>query len=211
MTDDAFVREFQRRAGVHVDGDAGTMTLAALSAAFPAPVTPSLPGLRTPVPVAPMPASEAPVGGARLFQGRAEVREIIIHCAATRPEWMQESSLATKRAEIRRWHLARGFSDIGYHWLIDRDGKVMAGRLESVVGSHVKGRNTGTLGICLIGGHGSATSDLFAEHFTPEQDAALRRLIREIQGRANIQTISGHSQYANKACPGFEVDKWLRA
>ena len=204
MTDDAFVRAFQRSAGLVIDGNAGPLTLAALHAAFPggAPPVP---------PVAPMPASEAPVGGARLFQGRAEVREIIIHCAATRPEWMQESTLATKRAEIRRWHLARGFSDIGYHWLIDRDGKVMAGRLEGVVGSHVKGRNTGTLGVCLIGGHGSATSDLFAENFTPEQDAALRRLIREIQGRANIQTISGHSQYANKACPGFEVDKWLRA
>jgi len=152
----------------------------------------------------------APVPGVRLFQGRAEVREIVIHCAATRPEWYANITLATKRAEIRRWHLARGFSDIGYHWLIDRDGKVMAGRMESIVGSHVKGRNTGTLGVCLIGGHGSATSDPFAENFTPEQDAALRRLIREIQGRANIQTISGHSQYANKACPGFEVDKWLR-
>ena len=123
---------------------------------------------------------------------------------------MQGKPLAEKRAEIRRWHLGRGFSDIGYHWLIDRDGKVMAGRMESIVGAHVKGRNTGTLGICLIGGHGSATTDPFAENFTPEQDAALRRLIREIQGRARIRTISGHYRYAVKACPGFEVNKWLR-
>ena len=144
------------------------------------------------------------------------MREIVVHCAATLPAWMAGRPLSEKRAEIRRWHTdpksrgGRGWKDIGYHWLVDRDGKVIAGRAETTIGAHVEGHNRGTLGICLIGGHGASTNDRFGDHFTAAQNAALRRLIREISGRTRITTISGHYQYANKACPGFRVDRWLK-
>ncbi|MCB5411765.1 peptidoglycan recognition protein family protein [Pseudogemmobacter faecipullorum] len=151
--------------------------------------------------------------GAMIHQGSAghPVREIIVHCSATRPEWMKDRSLAEKRAEIRRWHVeGNGWKNIGYHWLIDRDGSVTAGRGEHEIGSHVSGHNAGTIGICLIGGHGSAEGDLFARHFTKAQDLALRQLIAAISGRTGITKISGHNQYAAKACPGFNVPKWLK-
>ncbi|MDO5641705.1 MAG: N-acetylmuramoyl-L-alanine amidase, partial [Paracoccus sp. (in: a-proteobacteria)] len=127
----------------------------------------------------------APRPPAMIWQGSARypVTEIVIHCAATRPGWMVGQSLASKVAEIRRWHMRdRGWKDIGYHGVIDRDGAYARGRDYSVIGAHVVGHNTGTIGLCLLGGHGSAATDSFADHYTPAQDAALRRIIAEISG-----------------------------
>lgn len=138
------------------------------------------------------------------------ISEVIVHCSATRPEWMEGRPAGEKRDEIRRWHKARGWSDIGYHDLIDRDGTVMTGRPINRNGAHVFGRNTGTIGVCLIGGHGSAEDDQFSEHFTPEQDAALRKYIAaQKQQFPSISRVSGHNEYAAKACPGFQVRDWL--
>lgn len=138
------------------------------------------------------------------------IREIIVHCSATRPEWMALSSTSQKVMEIRRWHVQdRGWNDIGYHLLIDRDGTVAKGRPMEKVGAHVAGYNTGTVGVCLIGGHGSAETDRFADHFTPAQDAALRKVLADLRAQfPTIAKISGHNEYAQKACPGFKVGPW---
>lgn len=143
-----------------------------------------------------------------IFQGRARypVTEIILHCADTRPEWMDGHPLVEKVAEIRRWHVRqRGWRDIGYHWVIDRNGVVAPGRPETEIGAHVEGHNRGTIGICLLGGYGAEADDEFEKNFTPAQAAAARRLIHEIKGRAAIQKVSGHNDYSAKACPGFQV------
>lgn len=159
-----------------------------------------------------VPATVRPETTAMIYQGTARypVREIIVHCSATRPDWYEGTSLNAKRAEIRRWHMAppNNWKDIGYHWLIDRDGAILAGRAETVIGAHVEGRNQGTIGICLIGGHGSAETDDPRQHFTDRQLTSLRQQIQAISMRTQITTISGHNQYAAKACPGFNVPKW---
>lgn len=152
----------------------------------------------------------APVSSAEIRHGSRLVDEIVVHCSATRPEWMEGASLAEKRAEIKRWHLAKNWLDIGYHWLIDRDGKVISGRAETTVGAHVEGHNEGKIGVCLIGGHGSAETDPFPRNFTSAQDAALRQLILGISMRTRIRRVSGHNEYAAKACPGFNVPAWLK-
>ena len=141
------------------------------------------------------------------------IDEIIVHCAATRPDWWKSRSLGQKIAEVRRWHTApppvgRGWSDIGYHFVIDRNGKVGPGRALERVGAHVVGRNTGTIGICLFGGHGSAATDRFQDHFTAEQEDALRTLIADLRQNHAIDRVTGHNQYAAKACPGFSVPGW---
>lgn len=148
---------------------------------------------------------------AMIYQGSARypVREIVLHCSATRPDWMADQPLSAQREEIRRWHLANGWSDIGYHWIIGRDGKLLTGRAETVIGAGVVGHNAGVIHVCLIGGHGSAETDRFAQHFTPAQDTAARQLIQAIGMRTRIEVISGHNQYAAKACPGFTVSTWL--
>ena len=135
--------------------------------------------------------------------------EIIIHCTATQPNWLALRKTSYKVAEVRRWHVDdRGWSDIGYHFLIDRDGTVAKGRPIEKVGAHTQGRNTGTIGIALFGGHGSAATDRFRDHFTPAQDMALRVLIAALGAKYGALALSGHNQWAAKACPGFNVPKW---
>lgn len=138
------------------------------------------------------------------------INEIVVHCTATRADWWETRTINQKVAEVRKWHVeGNGWSDIGYHFLIDRDGKVAKGRDVSVTGAHVRGRNANTIGISLFGGHGGATTDKFEDNFTPEQDAALRQLISELRVQfPTITKISGHHEYANKACPCFDVTEW---
>ena len=138
------------------------------------------------------------------------IAEIIVHCAATQQNWMHGKSLDQKIEEIRRWHRSRGWSDIGYHFVIDRNGDAGLGRPIGRTGAHVKGHNTGTIGVCLLGGHGSAATDRFSDNFTIKQDVALRDLIAKLRRDfPHIQKISGHNEYSNKACPGFTVGNWL--
>lgn len=158
-----------------------------------------------------------PTTSSMIHQGGARhpVDEICIHCSATLPDWWEGSSIQAQRAEIRRWHVSpppigEGWNDIGYHHLVFRKGATLAGRAETVVGAGVRNHNQGVIHICLIGGHGSSERDLFREHFTRDQDVTLRGLIQGISMRTQIRLITGHNQYAAKACPGFNVSQWLR-
>lgn len=150
---------------------------------------------------------------AMIFQGTARypVREIAVHCVATRPEWLATAGLAAQRAEIRRWHVEdNGWRDIGYHWLIGRAGDVLAGRAETQIGAGIEGHNSGVIHVCLIGGFGASETDPFSRHFTGSQDTSLRQLLLGISMRTQITRISGHNEWAAKACPGFNVPHWLK-
>ncbi|SEN86940.1 N-acetylmuramoyl-L-alanine amidase [Paracoccus alcaliphilus] len=130
-------------------------------------------------------ATQKPVSstGAMIYQGAARypVDEIIVHCSATAPAWLAGRPLADKLAEIRRWHTSpsNNWNDIGYHWIIDRDGQFLPGRAENVIGAHTgqQNKNRGTIGICLLGGLGSTERDPFSKNFTAGQDSSLRYLI----------------------------------
>ena len=185
--------------------DALSGWLQRLLAAFSRPTHPDS---ASPAPAALAPAQHV-VGTIRQPEGVVDT--IWIHCAATRPQWMAGHTLAAKVEEIRRWHIALNWRDIGYHWIIDRDGQIAPGRPETVKGSHVRGYNDRSLGICLIGGHGSNATDRFEDHFTPQQKTALRHLISDIKSRTPIRAVRGHNEVAAKACPGFHVDQedWM--
>lgn len=158
------------------------------------------------------PAPELPAHtSAMIYQGskRYPVEEIVVHCSATKPDWMGKQSLRDQVEEIRRWHRGNGWRDIGYHWIIGRDGSILPGRPEDQIGAHVAERNNGTIGICLIGGHDAAATDRFDRHFTPAQEIALRQQIAAISSRTRIKRVSGHNEYAAKGCPGFFVPDWL--
>ena len=138
------------------------------------------------------------------------IGHIIVHCSATQPTgWFAELPFAEQVAEIKRWHLERGWSDIGYHYLIGRNGAMLEGRPLAAKGAHCKGRNSNSVGICLIGGFGSSENDNPEDHFTPKQLDALRLLIASIKRKHTITRISGHNEHAAKACPGFNVPRWL--
>ena len=137
------------------------------------------------------------------------IDEIYIHCSATQADWMEGRTADEKVAEIDRWHKKRGWSGIGYHWIVDRDGTTVAGRPEERVGAHCFDHNKHSIGICLLGGHGSDAGDAFADHFTPEQESALKTLLGDLQRRYGHARVRGHNEVAARACPGFNVPAWL--
>ena len=140
-----------------------------------------------------------------------EIDEIIIHATATNPSWMVNNPVDDVVAEIRRWHVEeRKWSDIGYHAVIQRDGAVGYGRPVERTGAHVGGRNKTTIGVSLVGGRGGIADGEFSDNFTPEQEAALRQLIEDYKNQfPSITKVSGHNEYASKACPCFSVKAWL--
>lgn len=133
------------------------------------------------------------------------IDKIILHCTAT-PEGKDYTV-----AQIRQWHLARGFSDVGYHYVIYRDGSVHRGRPETQVGAHTTGYNAHSIGICYIGGCAdtkNANGDYPPKDTrTPAQRAALVRLVAEMLKKCPGATVHGHNEFANKACPSFNVQK----
>ncbi len=137
------------------------------------------------------------------------INEVIIHCTATRPKWREGQKTSTKVKAVKRWHVEdRNWSDIGYHFLIDRDGTIADGRDIERVGAHTRGHNTGSVGVALFGGHGSAATDDFADNFTEDQERSLRKLIDDLSEDFEITKLSGHNEYSSKACPGFFVPGW---
>lgn len=138
------------------------------------------------------------------------IDEIIIHCSDTPPNWREDEPVLQQVAEVRRWHVEEnGWSDVGYHYLVGRNGKTFEGREIRRIGAHTKGHNANSIGIMLFGGKGSSADDNFRDNYTQEQNNALRKLIAELrQQYPTITKVSGHNEYAARACPGFSVTRW---
>jgi N-acetylmuramoyl-L-alanine amidase len=135
------------------------------------------------------------------------VQFITLHCSATRP------SMQVGAKDIRAWHKAKGWADIGYHFVIKRDGTVEKGRPLTQTGAHVAGWNQNNIGICLVGGIG-AESWAPENNFTREQWRALKPLVAQLRpktagGKAKVV---GHRDFPNvhKACPCFEAKAWAK-
>ena len=130
-----------------------------------------------------------------------KINKIIIHCSAT-PEGREHDV-----ADIRRWHLKRGFNDIGYHYLIHIDGTIEEGRPINKQGAHCSGQNRGSIGLCYVGGM-SKDMKKAKDTRTQAQKDSLIKLMHELIYKYNKDmTIHGHNEYANKACPSFNVQE----
>ena len=132
-----------------------------------------------------------------------QINEIIVHCAATR-----EGRDFTVE-DITRWHKARGFATIGYHYVIYRDGSIHEGRPLEQIGAHCVGHNKHSIGICYIGGCAS-DGKTPKDTRTPEQKEALLALLRRLKARFPNATIHGHRDFAAKACPSFDAFREYR-
>ena len=103
-----------------------------------------------------------------------EIEKLIFHCSATIEG--QNISAAT----IKRWHVKdRGWSDIGYHYVIGLDGKIEAGRPVNKQGAHCKGENKTSIGICYIGG--LSKNKRAKDTRTEAQKNALIKLIKTLK------------------------------
>ena len=127
------------------------------------------------------------------------INKIIIHCSATK----EGKNFTVK--DIDAWHRQRGFKCIGYHYVVYLDGTVHKGRDESEVGAHCSGHNSFSIGICYIGGLDANGKP--KDTRTEQQKAAIRSLVAELKNKYPDATIHGHNEFANKACPCFDVKK----
>lgn len=135
------------------------------------------------------------------FNPRSRTDAIFVHCSATQPS--QDIGVDT----IRMWHKQQGWLDVGYHFVIKRDGTVESGRPVDVVGSHVKDWNSRSVGVCLVGGIDAKGK--FEANFTPAQMNALRNKLAELKVMYPQADIKGHHDVAPKACPSFDLQRWL--
>ena len=136
-----------------------------------------------------------------------DIQYLAVHCSATKPSQMIGAS------EINQWHLQRGWAGIGYHFVIRRDPNMLGsyiefGRSMAERGAHVKGYNSYSLGICMVGG-----IDDFGNpqaNFSDQQYTALYYTLKFLQGLYPNAVVQGHRDFPNvaKACPCFDVPQW---
>lgn len=137
---------------------------------------------------------------------RTKTYTLAVHCSATKP------GLDIGAEEIDAWHKGppNNWSGIGYHLVIRRSGVVEPGRPLDAIGSHVKGYNSSSVGVCLVGGldaEGKPTA-----MYTEEQWVALMTTLRFLRRMYPDARIQGHRDFpdVDKACPSFDVRDWLR-
>ncbi len=134
------------------------------------------------------------------MQGRKRTKEIIIHCAATKPTQDIDAR------DIDRWHKQKGWLKIGYHFVIKRDGTIEIGRGIDHVGAHARGHNSYSVGVCLVGGLNEQAEP--EGDFTDAQWVMLRLLVDGLATKYPEAKVIGHNTISDKACPSFDVGEW---
>ena len=139
--------------------------------------------------------------GGILKQSKRTIKEIIVHCTAT-PEGRIETV-----ESVRNMHKARGFSDIGYHYLIGLNGERWEGRNVNLIGAHCEGHNSNSIGVCYVGGVDKKMQA--KDTRTEKQKDALVVLLKDLRKLYPKAKIYGHRDFdkKGKACPSFDATK----
>ena len=135
-----------------------------------------------------------------------KVDNVVIHVLDTYPD------MDVGVEEVRKWHKQRGWSDIGYHYIIKRDGTLEFGRRcedgNYVQGAHVLGLNKNSIGIALAGG--KARKGKLPCNLTRQQWSQLENLWRILSLEYPEAGWSGHNDHdKGKQCPTFDVEVWI--
>lgn len=133
------------------------------------------------------------------------IEYIVIHCSAT-----AEGKEITA-ADVDKWHKAKGWDGIGYHFFIKLDGTIELGRRIKQIGSHVAGHNKNSIGICYAGGV-ETDNKTPKDTRTKAQMESMKKLVQDLLKQFPTAKVVGHRDFAgvNKACPSFEVSEWLK-
>lgn len=135
-----------------------------------------------------------------------KINKIILHCSDS------PDNVDIGVAEIREWHInERGWRDIGYHYVIRRNGTVEVGRYENgdsvledkEIGAHTFGENSDSLGICWVGKNNQ----------TREQRQSLIKLCAHLVLREGLShtSVYGHREFdKNKTCPNIDMDEFRK-
>lgn len=126
------------------------------------------------------------------------IDKIIVHCSATKDGEYYDVD------DIRRWHVeGNGWSDVGYHFIVLVDGRIQLGRPLEKMGSHCKGQNRTSIGICYIGGLDGMSN--YRDTRTYEQCESLEVLIATLVRMFPDSDVFGHNNFSSKACPCFDA------
>lgn len=120
------------------------------------------------------------------LKNRKSTNRIILHHA--------ESKSCTAD-DIHSWHLANGWAGIGYHFFVRKDGSIYRGRPENTVGSHAKGSNSDSIGICFEGSY-------MTETMGQTQINAGRELVSYLKKKYGISKVQKHKDVCSTNCPG---------
>ena len=124
----------------------------------------------------------------------SDIKYLVVHCSDS-PNDRDSVDAQT----IHKWHLERGWSGIGYHYVILRNGEVQHGRPDYWKGAHAKKVNDRSLGICLVG----------KDKFTESQFKSLKMLLLVLIKEYPYSKVRGHYDFEpNKTCPNFNVEAW---
>lgn len=205
--DVAEIKAFQKAHGLVPDGIVGPQTRKVIREIETPPSAsarkePNKAAINVPVVEPSTPPADAILwtGGIKIDDTARTINEVIFHCTAT-PEgrWFD-------RKDVNAWHKQRGWAMIGYHYLILLDGTIQVGRPIGMVGAHCEGHNTGTIGICYVGGL-TADGKRPKDTRTAAQIAATEWLVKALKKKFKIRSrVKGHNEYNHgKACPSFNV------
>lgn len=117
---------------------------------------------------------------------RQATRRIILHHAA---------AVTCTAQQIHQWHLANGWSGIGYHFFVRKDGSVYRGRPEDTVGAHAGSNNYDSIGVCFEG-------SFDREQMPAAQKAAGKELVAYLKQKYGISQVQKHSDVNATGCPG---------
>ena len=135
------------------------------------------------------------------MEPRKSTDYIVIHCAATK------ASMNIGLTEIRKWHVQdNGWRDVGYHYIIRRNGEVELGRSIRDTGAHAAGYNHKSVSVCMVGG--MAEDNSAENNFTAQQWTALLDLVKQLKSNYPDADVIGHNEISEKECPSFDVQKW---
>lgn len=172
---------FQKLHNLTPDGIVGAKTWAELEKVKPA----------TP------PGTSNIVAGCEVRKSKRAINLIVVHSTATQEgkdysvDW------------LRQLHKSKGYADIGYHYVVYRDGTLHLGRNIDKQGAHAKGHNYGSIGIVYIGGvdaQGKAKDTR-----TEAQKATLVALLKQLRKFYPKAEIVGHRNLNKTACPSFDA------
>lgn len=159
------------------------------------------------------PATLAKLIPVRWKKSKRVIKEIIVHCTAT-PEGRDYTV-----EQIRADHKKQGWSDIGYHYVIYRDGTIHNGRDVDLIGAHCMagGHNTHSIGVVYVGGVENKAGVPYAKQKSKDtrtlrQKAALLKLLTELKTLYPGARIYGHHDFEpKKDCPCFDAkNEYLR-
>lgn len=139
------------------------------------------------------------------------INHIVVHATATKEHQEFDAK------DIDRWHKERGWSGIGYHYVVKLDGTIEKGRPVAKIGAHVKGHNHDSIGVVYVGGLDAKLAP--KDTRTPAQKKALAALLCDLKKEHPKADISGHRDFSPdlnnngiiepfeflKACPCFDA------